>query len=227
MYRPHQVSFLLDGKPTGAFEGDSVASAMAAAGVVVTARSFKYHRPRGLLCMTGTCANCMVRVDGIPNVQACQTRVRAGMRVQRQNGMPSVDFDVMRAVDRFSALFPPGFYYKSLYRPRFMWPLAEPFIRRAAGIGEPPDKDLEPIHYEAVNLHPDVLVVGGGPAGLGAALEAARAGARTVLIDSDPALGGGLRSTRRPIRDPEGDDAEAGHMLAARLGGEIAKEGVD
>src|SRR4029077_7708857 len=84
--RTRPVSFLLDGKPTGAFEGDSVASAMAAAGGVVTTRWFKYHRPRGLLCMTGTCANCMVRVDGIPNVQACQTRVRAGMRVQRQNG---------------------------------------------------------------------------------------------------------------------------------------------
>ena len=225
--RTRPVSFLLDGKQTRAFEGDSVASAMAAAGVVVIARSFKYHRPRGLSCMTGACANCMVRVDGVPNVQACQTPVRAGMRVQRQNGMPSVDFDLMRAVDRLSMFFPPGFYYKSLYRPRFMWPLAEPFIRQAAGIGKPPDKDLENVHYEVVNLHPDVLVVGGGPAGLGAALEAARAGARTLLIDSEPALGGGLRSTRRPIRDPEQSDAEAGYVLAERLSGEATKAGVD
>ena len=225
--RTRTVSLFVDGRPLPAFEGDSVASAMAAAGVVVTGRSFKYHRPRGLFCMTGACASCMVRVDGVPNLQACQTPVRAGMRVQRQNGMPSVDFDLMRAVDRLSMFFPPGFYYKSLYRPRFMWPLAEPFIRQAAGIGKPPETALEKVHYQSVNLHPDVLVVGGGPAGLGAALEAARAGARTVLIDSEPALGGGLRTMRRPVRDPEASDAEAGHVLAERLAGEIAKEGVD
>jgi sarcosine oxidase subunit alpha len=211
--RTKAISFILDGRKVQAFEGDTVASAMAAAGVVVTGRSFKYHRPRGLFCMTGACANCMVRVDGVPNVQACQTTVRAGMRVARQNGLPSVDFDVMRAVDRFSAFFPPGFYYKSFYRPRFMWPLAEPFIRRAAGIGAPPDEHLPKIHYEAVNLHPNVLVVGGGRAGLGVAIEAAGAGARTVLLESEPALGGRLR-----ISD---------HALAARLADEAALAGVE
>jgi sarcosine oxidase, subunit alpha len=225
--RTRPVSFSLDGRRREAFEGDSIASAMAAAGVAVTGRSFKYHRPRGLFCMTGACANCMVRVDGVPNVQACQTPLKAGMRVERQNGMPSVDFDLMRAVDRFSRFFPPGFYYKSLYRPRFMWPLAEPFIRRAAGIGEPPARNLSKTHYEAVNLHPDVLVVGGGAAGLGVALEAARAGARTVLIESEPNLGGRLRSTSRQVRDPEQADPEPGHELGLRLAAEVTKAGVD
>jgi sarcosine oxidase, subunit alpha len=225
--RTQPVSFFLDGRPAQGFKGDSIASAMAAAGVVVTGRSFKYHRPRGLLCMSGACANCMVRVDGVPNQVACSTPLTEGMRVKRQNGLPSVDFDLMRAVDRFSVLFPPGFYYKSFYRPRFMWPMAEPFIRRVAGIGEPPDKDLEPRHYEVVNLHPDVLVIGGGPAGLGAALEAARAGARTVLLESEPQLGGRLRSAGRPVRDPEQAVSEPGRELALRLTAEVAGAGVD
>src|SRR6266446_6864371 len=224
--RTRTVSLFVDGRPLPAFEGDSVASAMAAAGVVVTGRSFKYHRPRGLFCMTGACASCMVRVDGVPNLQACQTPVRSGMRVERQNGMPSVDFDLMRAVDRFAAFFPPGFYYKSFYKPRFMWPLVEPFIRRAAGMGRPPDKNLEPAHFDALNLHPDVLVIGGGPAGLGAALEARRAGARVLLVESEPALGGRLRTTYLAFQDPEHAGAEVGYELATRLGNEVINEGV-
>ena len=221
------VTFSLDGRQVTAFANDTIASAMAANDVIVTARSFKYHRPRGLFCMTGSCASCMVRVDGVPNVRACQTAVREGMIVSRQNGLPSVDFDLMRAVDRFSGFFPPGFYYKSFYRPRFMWPLVEPFIRRAAGIGEPPAEDLARKHYDAVNLHPDVLVVGGGPAGLGAALEAARAGARTTLIESEPALGGRLLSTGWTVRDTESDAPEPGFLLAERLAGEVANEKID
>jgi sarcosine oxidase subunit alpha len=225
--RKHPLELVLDGRTVEGFEGDTIASVMAASGVVVTGRSFKYHRPRGLFCMTGACANCMVRVDGVPNVQACQTPIQAGMKVARQNGLPSVDFDLTRAVDRFSFFFPAGFYYKSFYRPRFLWPLAEPFIRRVAGLGGPPAEDLSKIHYEAVNLHPDVLVVGGGPAGLGAALEAARAGAHTVLIESEPQLGGRLRSTGRLVRDPEQAVPEPGHELGKRLAAEVMKAGVD
>ncbi len=196
--RARKVNLSIDGRAVQAFAGDSVASAMAANDIVVTARSFKYHRPRGLFCLTGACANCLVRVDGVPNVAACQTPVEEGMSVERQNGLPSVDTDLMRVVDRFSFLFPAGFYYKSFYRPRFLWPLAEPMIRRAAGIGRPPDEAAGEKHYEAVNLYPDVLVIGGGPAGLGAAAESARAGAATLLVETEPALGGRLRVKADP-----------------------------
>ncbi len=219
--RSRSLSFSLDGRTVQCFEGDTIASAMAAAGVTVTARSFKYHRPRGLYCMSGSCASCMVRVDGVPNVQACQTAVKEGMRVERQNGLPSVDFDVMRAVDRFSFFFPAGFYYKAFYRPRFVWPLAEPFIRRAAGIGEPPSQHPDHRDYAAINVHPDVLVVGGGPAGLGAAIESARLGARTVLVEGEPSLGGRLRFAAPAV------SGEPGPVVAARLVAEAAAAGVD
>ncbi len=225
--RTQSVRFQLDGRAVEAYVGDTIASAIAAAGVVVTARSFKYHRPRGLFCMTGACASCMVRVDGVPNVQACQTLVADRMRVERQNGIPSVDHDLMRAVDRFSIFFPAGFYYKAFYRPRFMWPLVEPFIRRAAGIGKPPSSEAAHRHYVAETLHPDVLVVGGGPAGLGAAAEAARAGARTMLVESEPALGGRLRCSSRPVLDPEHQKSEPAHALAQRLAADLDEAGVD
>jgi sarcosine oxidase subunit alpha len=225
--RNRPIGFWLDGRDVLGFEGDTVASAIAAAGVVVTGRSFKYHRPRGLFCMTGACANCLVRIDGVPNVRACQTPLKRDMRVERQNGIPSVDFDLARGVDRFSFFFPAGFYYKAFYRPRFMWPLAEPFIRQVAGLGTPPSDEVADHHYDSVNLHPDVLVVGGGPAGLGAAIESARAGAKTLLLETEPALGGRLRASGRMVRDPEQEADLPAHALAPKLEADALQAGVD
>jgi sarcosine oxidase subunit alpha len=225
--RKRPIGFWLDGRDVLGFVGDTVASAIAAAGVVVTGRSFKYHRPRGLFCMTGACANCMVRIDGVPNLRACQTLLKRDMRVERQNGIPSVDFDLARGVDRFSFFFPAGFYYKAFYRPRFMWPLAEPFIRKVAGLGTPPADGVGDHHYDAVNLHPDVLVVGGGPAGLGAAIESARAGAKTLLLETEPALGGRLRSSGRMVRDPEQEADLPAHALAPKLEADALLAGVE
>jgi sarcosine oxidase, subunit alpha len=177
--------------------------------------------------MTGACANCMVRIDGVPNLRACQASLKDWMHVERQNGIPSVDFDLARGVDRFSFFFPAGFYYKAFYRPRFMWPLAEPFIRRVAGLGTAPSATVGDHHYDAVNLHPDVLVVGGGPAGLGAAIESARAGAKTLLLEAEPAFGGRLRASARLVLDPEQEIPLPGHALAPRLEAEAIHSGVE
>ena len=117
--RDRVLSFTLDGRRMHAFEGDTVGSAVAAAGIEITGRSFKYHRPRGLSCMTGSCPNCLMRVDGIPNVRACTEPVRDGMRVERQNAWPSADRDVHGWLDRFSFMMPSGFYYKVFQRPRW------------------------------------------------------------------------------------------------------------
>lgn len=141
--------------------------------------------------MVGACPNCLVTVDGVPNVRACTEPLREGARVERQNAFPSADHDLLGILDQLAFALPAGFYYKSFYRPRFLWALAEPVIRRLAGLGKVPTEASHP-GVELVNLHPDVLVVGGGAAGLAAAAEAARAGARTLLLEASPHLGGAL-----------------------------------
>src|SRR5207245_6284371 len=115
--RPAHVAFRLDRKRIHAHPGDTIGSAMAAAGVTITGRSFKYHRPRGLMCMTGACPNCLCRVDGVPNVRACVEPVREGMTVVRQNGRPSVERDVQGVLDTLSFGLPAGFAYKDFRRP--------------------------------------------------------------------------------------------------------------
>ena len=134
--RERPVSFSFDGKQVEAFEGDTIGSALHAAGHRVLSRSFKYHRPRGLFCCAGQCPNCLVEVDGWPGVRACTEPVREGMKVEHMNASPSLRFDVMRATDIFgSRLTPPGFYYKTFIRPRRLWPLYEKVLRNAAGLG--------------------------------------------------------------------------------------------
>ncbi|HEX7248354.1 MAG TPA: 2Fe-2S iron-sulfur cluster-binding protein [Actinomycetota bacterium] len=199
--RERLVRFTLDGKKMSAVEGDTVGSALAAAGIDITGRSFKYHRPRGLFCMTGSCPNCLMQVDGVPNVRTCVEPVRDGMKVERQNAWPSVNRDIHGWLDRFSFMMPPGFYYKVFQHPRWAWPLVEPLIRSKAGLGKVPrEEDHEP--RERITLHPDVLVIGGGAAGLAAAAEAAGAGLETLVLEQGLEVGG---STRRGSRATDGD----------------------
>ncbi|MGZ5300270.1 MAG: 2Fe-2S iron-sulfur cluster-binding protein [Actinomycetota bacterium] len=187
--RDHSMSIVFEGRTISAFEGDTVGSALAAAGVSITGRSFKYHRPRGLFCMTGSCANCLMQIDGIPNVRSCTEPVRDGMVVHRQNAWPSAGRDIHGWLNTFSFMMPPGFYYKIFQRPRWAWKTVEPLIRSKAGLGTVPRvKDHAP--REVVNMHVDVLVIGGGSAGLAAATEAASAGASTVLLEQRGVTGG-------------------------------------
>ena len=118
--RNYGVEFQFDGKRINAFTGDTVASALHVAGVSILSRSFKYHRPRGLLCGAGRCPNCLVNVDGVPNVRACTQQVRPGMNVRHQNAWPSLNLDFLSILDRMQWLMPVGFYYKALHRPKFL-----------------------------------------------------------------------------------------------------------
>jgi sarcosine oxidase subunit alpha len=195
--RSKTVGFEFNGKLLQAFEGDTVGSALYAAGVRIYTRSLKYHRPRGLFCVAGTCPNCLMTIDGVPNVPACNAPVREGMSVRQQNAWPSVDHDLFSIMDQLDRLLPIGFYYKTFHTPKLFWKAVRPIIRWAAGLGSvPKGPETGPdSHHEY--RHTDVAVVGGGPAGMSAALAAAAAGARVTLIDEQPALGGRLRYDSR------------------------------
>ena len=212
--RGKSVHFEFQGKRIEAYEGDTVSSALSASGVDIHSRSFKYHRPRGLLCVAGRCPNCLMTVDGVPNVRTCTTPVRENMHVITQNTWPSAEHDALSILDRLSRLMPVGFYYKALHKPKFLWDLARPIIRRIAGLGSIDiTSDGGPASYHS-NAHTDVAVIGGGPAGMSAALTAAEAGADVTLIDDQPLPGGHLLTEIREHPDLTG---MPGHEIAADL----------
>jgi sarcosine oxidase subunit alpha len=214
--RSQTVNFTFDGRRVEAYAGDTIGSALFAAGQRTFSRSFKYHRRRGLMCCAGQCPNCLVAIDGAPGARACVEPVRPGIKVEHLNALPSLELDAMRATDLVGGPFtPPGFYYKTFIRPRRLWPLYEKILRNAAGLGrlrhEQADREWR---TEYRRRHADVLVIGGGLAGLNAALAAAELGADVVLADEGPAPGG------QQLLEPT---AAATAELAAR----VAQAGVE
>ncbi len=192
------VGFTFDDKPYTGVEGDTLASALLANGVHLTGRSFKYHRPRGILSAGAEEPNALVGIERddarkAPNVRATVQEVYDGLKAVSQNRWPSLSFDVGAVNDAFSPFFSAGFYYKTFMWPKSAWKsLYEPKIRAAAGLGVAPDK-ADPDHYAAQYAHCDVLVLGGGAAGIAAALAAAETGVRVIIADEQAELGGALR----------------------------------
>jgi len=210
--RAGELCFTWNGRKFPAYEGDTIVSALAAAGERVFSRSMKYHRPRGLLTGSFHDPGCMVQVGDEPNVRGAHRLVTEGMAVTSQNTWPSLRFDV-KAANRFAGRFlSTGFYYKTFMRPQALWPTYESVLRRFVNGGQvsaqtPHDRP------EKRHAHPDVLVAGGGPAGMAAAVAAARAGASVLLVEEEHHLGGHLRW-----------GGEADLAALADLAGQVAAE---
>ena len=202
--RTAPIRFTYDGRGLTGYLGDTLASALLANGVRLVGRSFKYHRPRGVVSSDSTEPNAIVRLGtgarAEPNTRATQIEIYDGLVARSQNCWPSVRFDLGAWSSLFSFLFPAGFYYKTFMWPRGFWRRYEFFIRWMAGLGTAP-KDPDPDIYEKMHAHCDVLVVGAGPAGLAAALAAGRSGARVILADEQNELGGSLLGTLEEIED--------------------------
>jgi sarcosine oxidase subunit alpha len=184
------IAFRYKNKTFEGVSGDTVASALYANGIRIFSRSLKYHRPRGLYSLDGECSNTCMQVNGIPNVRTENTLLEDGMRVKAQNVKGTPETDLMGFLDKLDWAMPAGFYYRSMHKPARIWPIALKQVRKVAGLGKiSPDFQM-PGKFDEIYPAADVCVIGGGPAGMSAALAAAEQGLRVILLESRPWLGG-------------------------------------
>ncbi len=200
--RTRPINFKFNNKNFQGFEGDTLASALLANGLKVVQKSFKYHRPRNIVGIWGEEPNAIVEIERenmtTPNLRATQVEIYEGLIARSHWGWPTEKFDLLSILGFFSPLFPAGFYYKTFMWPRFMWKRYEKVIRNMTGLGDAPSgPDID--EYEKINIHCDVLIVGGGPTGLIAAKAAGQSGARVILVDEQYEFGGSLLYENRVI----------------------------
>ena len=208
--RSTSLGFTFDGRRFGGHPGDTLASALMANGVRLMGRSFKYHRPRGVISAGASEPNALVELrEGgrkEANTRATMIELYDGLVAKSQNRWPSLDFDIGAINSLGSSVFVAGFYYKTFMWPKSFWEkVYEPMIRRAAGLGSAAN-EADPDKYEKSYAHCDLLVIGSGPTGLMAALTAARAGARVILADEGSRLGGSLLFEHEEIDGKPGLD---------------------
>jgi sarcosine oxidase subunit alpha len=209
--------FRFDGAQYEGHPGDTLASALLANGVRLVARSWKFHRPRGIFAAGMEEPSALVRLGpaetGEPNRRATDVALFDGLVASSQHAWPNLALDIAAPIGWLGRLFPAGFYYKMFFRSPALWHRVwEPLLRRMAGLGEAP-READPARYDKVHAHCDIAVVGAGPAGLAAALAAGRSGARVILLEADRELGGSL--LRRPGQIEPGWIERAAAELAA------------
>lgn len=208
--RSRTLCFTFNGKAYEGHPGDTLASALLANGVHLVARSFKYHRPRGIMAAGVEEPNAIVQLSEgartVPNLKATEVALYDGLSARSVNVFPSVEFDAAAVAGTLSRFMPAGFYYKTLFGSPWLWRhLFEPLIRHAGGWGTAPTGE-DPDYYDRMHHHCDVLIVGGGAAGLMAARSAAGSGARVVLADEDERFGGGVLGRKVRIDGRAGGD---------------------
>jgi sarcosine oxidase subunit alpha len=191
--RDNQLKFSFNGKTYTGQAGDTLASALLANGIHMVGRSWKYHRPRGILSAGAEEPNAIFQLEKgektIPNARATQVELYDDLDASSVNCWPSLDFDLLSINSKVSRMLPAGFYYKTFMWPKSMWMKYEHIIRKASGLGKSPEVN-DSDRYEHSHRHCDVLIAGGGVAGLTAALAAGRAGARVILVDEQSEFGG-------------------------------------
>jgi NADPH-dependent 2,4-dienoyl-CoA reductase/sulfur reductase-like enzyme len=208
--RTKKVTFLFDGQDVHGFAGDTIASALLANDIRLMGRSFKYHRPRGVLTAGSEEPNAIMTIGTgatmDPNVRATVQEIFQGLTVQSQNRWPSLNFDLLSVNDYLAPFLSAGFYYKTFMWPKAFWEkLYEPVIRRAAGLGAL-SMQANPDKYDRAFAHCDLLVIGAGPAGIMAAWTAAQAGLDVIIADEDFRMGGRLNSETETISGAPGAD---------------------
>lgn len=218
--RAQPLTFTFNGRTYQGFQGDTLASALLANGVHFVARSFKYHRPRGIVTAGVDEPNAVVQLETgaytVPNARATEVELYQGLVATSVNAKPSLEHDRMAVMQKLARFLPAGFYYKTFMWPRNLWPKYEEKIREAAGLGKAPDT-LDADRYDKCYAHCDVLVVGGGPTGLAAAHAAAVNGARVILVDDQRELGGSLLACRAEI------DGKPALQWVEKIEAELAK----
>jgi sarcosine oxidase, subunit alpha len=219
--RSQPVAFTFNGRGYRGFAGDTLASALLANGITLVARSWKYHRPRGIFSAGVEEPNAIVQLESgawaVPNARATEVALYDGLAARSVNCWPGPGNDLMGVAQLFARFMPAGFYYKTFMWPRTFWMKYEHFIRKASGLGEAPPL-ADPSTYDKTHAYCDVLVAGAGPAGISAALAAGRAGARVILADEQAQMGGSLLALA-----PGASPAIGGQPAAAWLEAALAE----
>ena len=217
--RGKEFTIYLDGKPVKAFENETVAAALYAAGLREFSKSIKYRRPRGFFCAIGRCSSCMMEVDGVPNVRTCTMPVNDGMRINSQKTLARFLNPILNLMK-----LPPQKYMRMFTRPGIIYKPAMMVMRQLTGIGKPADKVPEDIEIEPKSreLETEFLVIGGGPAGLMGAIEAAQRGVEVIIVDDKSMLGGQLvKQTHTFFSDVKYAAGKRGFNLGKKMVEEI------
>jgi len=209
-----KISFIFRGKRYYGLEGDTIATALYSNGIRIFARSLKYHRPRGLYSLDGECSNACMEVDGIPNVRCENTLLKDAMEIKEQNVKGSLENDMMSFIDKMDWMMPAGFYYNTMHKPAKIWPVAMKQIRKVAGLGKlSPDFKMTG-KYDEIFPTADVCVIGGGPAGMSAALSAAGKGLRVIVLESRLVLGGFFEYRLKEYKEGQSYHARSKELAA-------------